>query len=172
MTKKSDLHWDRIYFPSIQWHSRNRFQVTNVANLWISRRGRQNIIPWGLKLLDFLGVCLTYFPGLKDFSDMQEDDHIDWFFLFVCFLIIVAHNFLGENLLAFLCRLFCVVELYVIALWVSPLFFRFDGNLWWCYISIASHMRSASAIGGSCIGLKCQYRLMYNVWQHPLCMAA
>lgn len=36
----------------------------------------------------------------------------------------------------------------IIAFWVSPHFLQLDGILWWCHISIVSHVRSAKAVRG------------------------
>lgn len=36
----------------------------------------------------------------------------------------------------------------IIAFWVSPHFLQLDGIMWWCHISIVSHVRSATAVRG------------------------
>lgn len=120
---------------------------------------------WGLKWLDW-AVWLMYFPVLKDLSDMQEDDqNSHWLvFDFILLLNYCSPHFLEGNLFAFFMQtsLCCGVV-------ISPLFFKFDGNLWWYDISVASHMSSQ---GGSCTRFNCQYRLMHNEWQCHLCTPA
>lgn len=126
----------------------------------------------GFKWLDFPGVrdCLPV--CLKTPWELESTSiriHTNWWFFFL-------HNYCspqfprGDSFCLFMQTFLCCG--IVIALWVSPHFFQFDGNLWWCYISIAAHMRSAAAVSGSCNRLKCQYRLLHNIWQRPHCMPA